>query len=768
MKKTLAILLILTAFVANAQSRIGENIDVTHYEIHLNNLDFTNHTIQAQTIVTLTATSAVSSFDLELKSLTVSTVTATGATVSNFAQNGDVLTINLASALAANTSASFTITYSGATYNDGWGGILWSGNATNGYYVCNMGVGFDTTPHNLGKTWFPCVDDFTDKATYDVYVTVPTETAAVCGGNLESNTDNGNGTHTVHYVVPQEIATYHISFVAGNYVEYTDTYNGMEADIPITVYVKPSQINSVPGTFVHVKDIANFYESCFGPYPFNRIGYVVTSVGCMEHIDNIGITSGIVTGNTSQEEYVAHEMSHMWFGNKVTCATAEDMWLNEGFAQFCGVFYRSAVYGENDFQQAMSAKINTITNWCKSASNWIPLNNIPLDMTYDGNAVYNRGAVVVNTLMYYLGRETFLEGLLSYLNTYSYSAASSEQLRDALTAATGVDMNGFFDTYVFTAGMPHYGVDLLNVTPNGSQFDATVRMTYKHYGPEHVGQNNRVEVSFIDNNGTKQTVLVNWDGAEENKTVTLSINPIAAFADYYNHFLDAKYDNNQTATSTGNIGINQQLSIMVNSVADSVMIRGEEHYVAPDNDPHIPGLTISTKHYWNVFRLNYGESDVSGKFTFSNNANMDGDIIHTENDSAVLLYRANINEAWHTIPYEQQGNWRIGFFTVSDIPSGQYTIGAIDKTQLGLGELNSDTKKMILTPNPTNNIVKISTKTKNSEILIVNSLGQTVCSLPIIENEATVSVEGFPAGIYYVNLIDKKKNIISTEKLVKK
>ena len=762
MKKIFTLLLVFAAIFANAQTP-GENINVTHYEIHLNNIDFTNHTLQAQTTVTLTALNPTSAIALELKTLTVSAVTSNMATISSFAQNGDVLTINLASPLSPNALASFTITYGGNTFNESWGGIMW----TNGY-VCNMGVGFESIPHNLGKCWFPCVDNFTDKATYDVFVTVPTEMSAVCGGNLESNTDNGDGTHTVHYNVPQEIATYHISFAAGNYVEYTDIYNGIERDIPITVYVKPSQINSVPGTFVHVKDIANFYETCFGPYPFNRIGYVITSVGCMEHIDNIGITSGVLTGNTTQEEYVAHEMSHMWFGNKVTCATAEDMWLNEGFAQFCGVFYRSAVYGEDDFQQAMSSKTNTITSWCKVENNWIPLYNIPQTMTYDGNAVYNRGAVVVNTMMNYLGRETFLAAMRDHLNNYSYNASSSEQLRDDITASTGIDMSGFFDTYVFTAGMPHYGVELLNVTPNGNQYNATVRMTYQHYGPEHIGQNNRVEVTFVDNNGQLQTELVNWDGAEENKTVTLNINPIAAFADYDNHFLDAKFDKNLTAIAPGNLVINQQLTITVNSVADSVMLRGEEHYVAPTHDYNIPGLTISTKHYWNVLRLDLGETaDVSGKFTFSNNSSMDGDIIHTQNDSAVLLYRANINEIWHTIPYEQQGNWKIGFFTVSDLPTGQYTIGAIDKTQLGLGEINTN-QKMIIAPNPTENMVKISTKAKNSEVVIFNNLGQTINSFPISNNEITISMEAFPAGIYYINLLDEKKNIISTEKLVRR
>lgn len=762
MKKLLVILFVFTLFFANAQTP-GENINVMHYEIHLNNIDFNNHTLQAQTIVTLTAINPTSTIALELKTLTVSAVTSNMATVSSFAQNGDVLTINLASPLSPNALASFTITYGGNTFNESWGGIMW----TTGY-VCNMGVGFESIPHNLGKCWFPCVDNFTDKATYDVYVTVPTETTAVCGGNLESNTDNGDGTHTVHYNMPQEIATYHISFAVGNYVEWTDTYNGVERDIPITVYVKPNQINNVPGTFVHVKEIANFYETCFGPYPFNRIGYVITSVGCMEHVDNIGITSGVLTGNTTQEEYVAHEMSHMWFGNKTTCSTSEDMWLNEGFAQFCGVFYRSAVYGESDFQQEMSSKINSITKWCRTESNWIPLNNIPQTMTYDSQAVYNRGAVVVNTLMNYLGRDTFLAAMRDHLNNYSYNASSSEQLRDDITASTGIDMSGFFDTYVFTAGMPHYGVDLLNVTPNGNQYNATVRMTYQHIGPEHVGQNNRVEVTFIDNDGQMQTAMVNWDGAEANQTVTLNINPIAAFADYYNHYLDAKSDKNKTVVTPSSLSIDQQLSIAVNSVADSVMLRGEEHYVAPDNDHYFAGLTLSTRHYWNVLRLDFGDADVSGKFTFSNNNSMDGDIIHTENDSAVLLYRANINDIWHTIPYTQQGTWKLGIITVNDIQTGQYTIGVIDKTQLGIGENALGTKKMTLSPNPTNNFVKISAEASASELTIVNSLGQIVGSFTVSGNETTISVESLPSGIYFINLLDENKKIISTEKLVRK
>ncbi|MBR6847839.1 MAG: T9SS type A sorting domain-containing protein [Bacteroidales bacterium] len=744
MKRVLTILIAILALMgcANAQTS-GENFNVTHYEIHLWDFNFTSHTLQGEAFIDLYATAPTNTFVLELQTLTVTDVAADIYEVTSFNQEGNFLTIVIDETVGAGETLTLDVRYGGNTFNESWGGVHWWGD-----YVYNLGVGFESIPHNLGKTWFPCVDNFTDKATYSLAITVTNDKKAICGGNHTNTIDNGDGTSTWYWEIPQGVATYHPSFAIGDYVEWTDTYNGIERDIPITVYVKPTQINSVPGTFVHVKDIAAFYEESFGPYPFNRIGYVCTGKGCMEHVDNIAITSGVITGDTSQEEYVAHELSHMYFGNKTTCSTAEDMWLNEGFAQFCGMFYRVNVYGESDFQEAMSNTINTITNWCKSESHWIPLNNVPQDMTYDGSAVYDRGAVVVNTMMNYMGRENFLNGIRHYLTNYSCGAASSEQLRDALTEATVIDMNGFFDTYVFTAGMPHYDVNLLSVTPNGNQYDARIKMSYQHYGPSHVGQNNRVEVTFINNECQLQTVMVNWDGLEAEQTITLDIEPIAAFADYYNHFLDAKIDKNLTATTNTSLAV-EQLTINTSNITDSTMLRVEGHLVGPDYDPEIPGLTVSTRHYWNVYRKDFGDADVTGQFTYNNSSNQDGDIIHTENDSAVLLYRTNVNDIWHTIPYTQQGNWKIGRFTVSDLQTGQYTIGAIDKSTLSLGEYYVDQQ---LFPNPAQDRVTLQWTGNNSgEVKIFNQNLQLIKTINFNDTDkVTFSVDSLTSGLYFI------------------
>ena len=735
------------SFMALANAQIpGENFDVTHYEINLWDFNFTSHTLQGEAFVDITVTEPTNTFVLELKSLTVTDAATDSYSVTSFSQDGDFLTIVIDENANAGETLTLDVRYGGSTFSETWGGVEWWGTD----YVYTLGVGFDSQPHNLGKTWFPCVDNFTDKATYSLVITVTNDKKAICGGNHVNTLDNGDGTSNWYWEIPQDVATYHPSFAIGDYVVWEDVYHGIERDIPVEVYVKPAQINSVPGTFVHVKDIAAFYEENFGPYPFNRIGYVCTGKGCMEHIDNIAITPGVITGNTTQEEYVAHELSHMYFGNMVTCSTACDMWLNEGFAQFCGLFYRVGVYGEDDFQENMSTLINKITNWCKSESHWIPLNNMPLDMTYDSDAIYDRGAVIVNTMMNYMGRENFLTGIRHYLETYSYGASSSEQLRDALTEATGIDMNGFFDNYVFIGGMPHYSVDIAEVTPNGNQYDTHIKTSYWHVGPSHLGMNNRVEVTFVGADCQLQTQIVCWDGMEDDQVVTLDFEPIAAFVDYYNRFLDAKTDGNLTATAPASL-TQGKFKASVNSVTDSVMLRLEDHCIGPDNDPEIPYLTLSTCHYWNFFRNDIGEATVNAQISFTNSG-QDGDIIQTENDSAVLLYRSDINDTWHTIPYTQEGNWKIGRFNVTDVQTGQYTIGVIDKMIWSVNK--QSTQLLNIYPIPSQGFLTV--ETEPADYQITNLSGQTVMTGRV--ESKRVDISRLSSGTYFIiiNGITKK------------
>ena len=755
---------ILLPVLLNAQIP-GEGIDVEHYGIRINELNFSARTLQGETTVHFTTTANIQQVVLELKSLVVTSVTATDATVAGFSQEGDKLIINLASPLAVGASAALHIVYGGSTFSETWGGVEWWGTD----YVYNLGVGFESQPHNLGKTWFPCVDNFTDKASYSVFVTATNDKKAICGGDLVAVVDNGDGTSTWHWNTPQEIATYHISFAVGNFDVWTDYYHGIERDIPIEVYTTPNLSGRVEATFVHIHEIVSFFEENLGPYPFNRIGYISTSKGCMEHTDNIALATSVISGNTNNEEYLAHELSHMWSGNKVTCAEAGDMWLNEGFAQFWGAFYEVGVYGEQTFQNTISGKVSDITSWCNSPSNWMPLNNMPLDMTYDGDAIYDRGAVIVNTMLNYMGRENFLAAMRAFFAQYAYRTATSEQLCEALTQASGIDMHGFFDTYVYSSGMPNTFASILAVEPVGNQYEVTLDLHYQHIGDTHVGQNNVCELTFIGPEFQMVTEKVNWDNQHGNAAVVLNFEPLCMVSDFNNNWLDGKTQKKFMVKSSAQQAFSN-FRFEATSLADSVFVAVENNLVGPYDDPLIPYLTLSTKRFLAINRYDFGEAEVKGMFDYSKN--QDGDIIQSENDSATLLYRKNASEAWHEIACTLYpgSTWRQGRFIIDDFQPGEYTIAVWDKEALATEEYAEPEKHMQLYPNPAKSSVRMQwSNVCDGVIRFIGMDGKEMKNVPFTQSDSIeLSITDLAKGCYTVVRLNQDGSVEETKKLIVK
>ena len=762
--KRLFLSLLLLALVPFAKAQTpGENIDVTHYEIRLWDFDFANRTLQGEAFINFTTTACTSTIVLELKTLTATDVACDYYNVESFSQEGDFLTVNFDETIDANENAILDVRYGGSTFSETWGGVEWWGSN----YVYNLGVGFESQPHNLGKTWFPCVDNFTDKATYDLYLTVTNDKKAICGGNLINTFDNGDGTTTWYWNTPQEISTYHISFIVGDLVLWEDTYHGVERDIPIEVYTTPGLIGNVPATFAHIHEIVAFFEENLGPYPFNRIGYLSTSKGCMEHTDNIALATSVISGNTNYEEYLAHELSHMWSGNLVTCAEAGDMWLNEGFAQFWGAFYEAGVYGEATFQSTISAMVNAINGWCTHPTNWIPLNNMPLDMTYDGDAVYDRGAVIVNTMMNYMGRENFLAAMRQYFQQYAYQTATSELLCEALTQYSGIDMHGFFDTYVYSSGMPHLYATISSVEPVGNQYQVTLDLRYQHIGDTHIGQDNAYEVTFIGADFQMVTERVEWDGLHGEATLLLDFEPMGLVNDFNNNWLDGRTQKNLMLRNSSQQNYAYFTAKPV-SLTDSVFLSVENHYIEPYDDPLIPYLTLSTKHFWTINRHDFGEAQVEGWFDYSKTT--DGDIILTQNDSITLLYRKDATEAWHAIEYTLYpgSNWKQGRFILNDVPSGEYVFAVWDKQALGVEEQEATQPTMQVFPNPATKAVNVNWNIASDGRIVVSELnGKVLLTQDYTRaNQLLLPVEGLAKGAYLLSRQALDGTIIETKTII--
>ena len=206
------------------------------------------------------------------------------------------------------------------------------------------------------------------------------------------------------------------------------------------------------------------------------------------------------------------------------------------------------------------------------------------------------------------------------------------------------------------------------------------------------------------------------------------------------------------------------------TLTDSVFVAIENHLVGPYNDPLIPYLTMSTKHFWTINRYDFGEADVTGMFDFTSSS--ENDIIHSENDSATLMYRRNAAEAWHEIEHTVYpgSTWRHGRLVVENFPSGEYVIAVWDKEALGMEEYANPVKKVQLYPNPAEGQVRMTWDGAfEGQICIVGVEGKELKRMSFSPTESVeFSTADLPKGCYTVMCLDKEGKVILTEKLIVK
>lgn len=426
---------------------VSDTIHVHHYAISIDTIDYSQQSIRARADVTVVAKmNNLTTVSLSLLQLTVDSVFA-GGSAAPVSYNDTTLTVGLPAAINTGDTVTLTIYYNGQPVQDasGWGGFYFSGS-----YAFNLGVGFAADPHNYGRVWFPCVDEFTDRSYYDFYITTAATHKAFCNGDLMSETLNPSGTKTWHWQMAQTIPTYLASIAVAPFYSLERTSNG----IPVVWACMPADTNNTLNTFSNIDTILGGFISAYGPYPFDKVGYVEIpfNSGAMEHASSIHIGKAFIDGSNTYETLWAHELSHMWWGDQVTCETAADMWLNEGFASFNEAFATQIVYGMTAYKNWLRSNHRMVLQLAHTPLRdgaYYAMNAIPQSITY-GTTVYSKGADVAHTLRYYMGDSAFFEGCKYHLNAQSFGNSNSFQLRDNLTASSGINMNRFFDDWVLT------------------------------------------------------------------------------------------------------------------------------------------------------------------------------------------------------------------------------------------------------------------------------------------------------------------------------
>jgi aminopeptidase N len=684
-----------------------------------------------------------------------------------FSHLGQIISIPLDNVLNTGDNAIVRVYYHGVPFHESWGGFHYSGE-----YAFNLGVGFESIPHNLGKTWFPCIDDFHDRAFYDVYATVENAKDAVCGGLLVDLEDNGNGTHTFHWKLNNTIPTYLASLAIGDYAKWEGVYSGINGDIPIEIWVKPNDSSHVDGSFEHLNEILSIYEDKFGPYRWERIGYVGTAIGAMEHVTNIAFPNFLINGGLSGESTMAHELAHMWFGDNATCASAEDMWINEGWAVFCEAIFREFLYSKeeaDDFIREKHAEVIQLCHTPGGDGSYFPLNEIPQEITY-GMTAYPRGMTIAHTLRGYLGDDVFFDAMAAYNENFKYDYVSSYDMRDFLTSHTGVDMTDWFDAWVFNSGTPHFSVDSFSVTPTGNGADVSVFMKQKRHGPAYIANSNIVELSFMDNDWNLYSEKIQFDGETGNPIVQVPFVPEMVFCDLYEKTCDATTDYAQVVKEPGEPDFPETyFGLEVQSITDSAFVRVVHNWAPPDpmKNP-IQGLTISDYRYWKIDGIFPEGFEATGRFWYNKNGYLDDGIIQSQEDSVVLVYRANTSDDWHFINYTQVGIWSIGNFYVDNLQPGQYCIAVTDDTFVGINETKPvSLPQLKVYPNPSSSTFKI--ETPESGILKFYDInGKTVDTVKVENSGQTIKwkPDNLPPGTYFVRMLSGQNKALAYGRLV--
>jgi aminopeptidase N len=762
MKYIFSICTIIVFFSSAAFAQLSDSIHVVRYEITIDTIDFTAKSIRANTKIDAVAwVNGVTAIPLMLLKMQVDSVKS-GSAHLTYSYNDTVLRVNCPAPLNLIDSLSVAVYYKGVPKQDasGWGGMYFSGG-----YMFNMGVGFSADPHSYGRVWFPCIDEFTSRSRYVFNVTTSDQHKAFCNGILTGEVNNGNGTKTWTWTMYQDIPAYLASIAVAPFYTLERISNGF----PVQWAVLSADTVKTLSSFVNLDTVLSKYIDSYGPYLWDKVGYVAIpfNSGAMEHATSIHIGKGYLDGTLNYETLWAHELSHHWWGDLVTCETEGDMWLNEGWASFSESLMKEAVYGKTAYKDYVRSNHKKVLQFAHiNDGSYFSMINIPHAYTY-GTTVYNKGADVAHTIRGYMGDAKFFQGCKDYMNTFAFGTANSYDLRDALTASSGINMDRFFDDWVFNPGFPHFSIDSVKSVPNSGSYDVTVYTRQRRKGTTRSYRMN-VECNFT--NGVKDTTaLLDIDTTLNAFQFRLSFDPAWVSLDRDEKMSDAVTDYERKIVSLGNQTMPETyvaLNISDTGAYSGTSVRIEHNWVAPDSLKRSnPGIRLSDYRYWKVDGIFAPGFLSKAIFSYDGSTSLSSGYLDntliTKEDSLVILYRSGTGDDWQPVkgyvhnkgtPTDKRGS-----FTVDTLKKGEYTLGIYDY-KVGMAEAKNEFEnKITVSPNPVSGVCRISfnlPQGKNSVLKIFNITGQCIYKVPVFSHQEFVMWDTWqvPKGIYFVSL----------------
>ena len=756
---------------ANSRS---DTLDVLHYDISIDMRGMSSSQIAATCRIDLVSRmDDISSVHLDLLALQVDSVYTSMGSLT-FTQGDESVWVETPASLQTGDTLQLWVAYHGQPEQDAtWGGFYFASG-----YGYNLGVGFDAVPHNFGRVWFPCFDNFVERSTYAFHVLTTETKEAYCSGVREGQEIIGQDSVLTHWRLDETIPTYLAGMAVASYAHVELNYNGVEGnDIPMWLIAVPSDTTNMKLSFTHLDEAMAAFENRFGPYRWPKVGFsaVPFNAGAMEHATNIAYPRSTLDGTTTYETLMAHELSHHWWGDLVTCETAGDMWLNEGWASFCEMIFTEALYGSIAYTDAVRDNHKDVLLYAhRNDGGRYPVSGIHLNITY-GDHVYNKGADIARTLRSVMGDNDFFAACSAWMNDRSFNHANSGDLRDFFQSYTEANLTYFFDQWVFAPGFPEFRIQSFN-NSGSAMWDIHIKQ-FSHYN-ELLMQEVPLEVTFFDQSLNRATALVLASGASTIETVQLpaDFQPVFACLDANDKLALAVLSEERLIDGGGpNDCDYAEMDIVVSDLpdGDSVFVRVENHWAQADESLVQGDYYISPDRWWNVFRrgetgvLNatirfYGDSTQSRFFdplffeyleTFGYNE-----------DSIVLLHRANPTQPWslfsdyELITTPGIDNWQ-GRIKIGNLLSGQYT-WAVPNSPLLHEEVISDGIKIYTSSGKLHGYGLDALGT----VSITDSAGRTIYSADC-EYQFAIDTGSWAGGIYQIHIGSMQMNQVFTFKV---
>jgi len=439
-----------TERIVNERDSRSHDFDLLHQRIELRDFDWDSLGFSGRVTTTLRALRP--GFDSVVldagELLRVDAVsTAGGKTPLRWVQVRDTLVVFLDRVRAIGDTVGLAVEYRGRVRN-GRGLTFIEADSLPPYrprQIWSQGEAMDN------HLWFPTYDFPNDKATWEMAVTVPAGFTAVSNGILVTDRTSRDGRRTMRWHQDRPASTYLVSLVVAPLVRLVDRWRGR----PVEYYVYREDSARARALFDVTPDMIEVFSRLTGvDYPWPR--YAQTTVadffGGMENVGATTLVDWIPTRAAYADRpwfrhiLIPHELAHQWFGDYVTTANWANMWLNEGFAEFLPGQYWGQRLGAHAMEEYYLDEYEQFMQI--DARRRMPL------ASQGSNNIYPKGALVLRMLQQHLGDERFWAGVKRYLTDHALGVATSDDLRQAFRAATGENLDWFWEQWVYRAGYP--------------------------------------------------------------------------------------------------------------------------------------------------------------------------------------------------------------------------------------------------------------------------------------------------------------------------